>query len=159
MTRNVERLLIDSLRITTDYHHTTWNQWSCLILIIRTLKKLTGTAEIEWRIIVRSEEPELFSWTAWQKSLWVPIAYTKMIFWIKSYICKVQSQKFRDGTHLANLFIRTDHHGTIISHVRAIVFEKMPIAQWHIIARNKITKIKLWAHRKLNIKWWIWLAQ
>jgi hypothetical protein len=33
------------------------------------------------------------------------------------------------------------------------------IAQWHIIARNKITKIKLWAHSKLNMKWWIWFVQ
>jgi hypothetical protein len=33
------------------------------------------------------------------------------------------------------------------------------ITQWHIIARNKITKIKLCAHLKLNIKWSIWCVQ
>jgi hypothetical protein len=70
--------------VATDYHHAAWNQWPYPKFTIRTLKKLTVTSEIEWRIIVRSEEPEPFPWTAWQKSLWVGIVYTKMKFWIKS---------------------------------------------------------------------------
>jgi hypothetical protein len=43
-------------------------------------EKLTVTSEIEWRIIVRSEEPKHFSLTTRQKSLWPSIVYTKMKF-------------------------------------------------------------------------------
>jgi hypothetical protein len=32
------------------------------------------------------------------------------------------------------------------------------IAQWHIIKRNKTTKIRFWTHPKLNMKWWIWFV-